>query len=313
MLIRSTDSGAPALNGQAGSLYAVMKWALPQLGWTIEFDNATDVIAFRNSTLSGTGNYLRVDDNPANHVADARSAALSSFETMSDIDAGTNQTGGTSCLIQKSATANSAARPWAIVGDERYFWWLADTGSSGRYMELYLGDIESDTPGDSGAFLIQGHNMTDPTGGNANTSVLPQSTYGGNVALADTSALRSNIAATVINITARFGVAQHVGSLTGTSGLPGGVGTYPDPAAGGIRVTDIPVIEQVGGINRGRLRGAVRALNNISSAFNSFDLITAQPTSRGARNLVFVRRSASFSGSGGLGGLLFDAAHEGPW
>ena len=120
--LTSLDSGAPALSGSDGALYNVLKWALPQIGWTLEFDDSTNFrAAFKNDPGGGLGGYLRVIDKAADHAGDARQAQVWLYDTMSDVNSGTNPTTGTS-FITKSEIANSASRQWRIVGDKTSFW-----------------------------------------------------------------------------------------------------------------------------------------------------------------------------------------------
>lgn len=62
--LTNNDMGAPTLNGQDGSLAAVLKWALPQLGWTLHWEHTDGFdVAFRNDSTVGTGHIIRFIDN----------------------------------------------------------------------------------------------------------------------------------------------------------------------------------------------------------------------------------------------------------
>lgn len=306
MILKSTDTGAPTLSGETGKLYDVLKWALPQLGWTIEFDNTADVIVFRNSAATGTGDYLRIDDNPANHDGtNAKTANVTSFASMSDIDTGTDKVGTSAWLIGKSRSASSATRPWVIVGDERYFWLAVDANDDGYYSEQYYGDIESDAPSDSGRFLTQAITSTDP---GAFEKLTPINEYGNGIG--GFSQLRYNVAGTVVGESAEYTKAINADGVVTDNG-PGNDGTYPDPASSGIRVCDIQVLDSDG--VRGRVRGAVRSLCDIFNVFANLNVISNQATARGLRNMTVVNRRARPTFPSTEGALMFDSTHTGDW
>ena len=120
--LTNLDSGAPALSGSDGALYNVLKWALPQIGWTLEFDDDVNFrAAFKNDPSGGLGGYLRVIDKAADHASDARQAQVWLYDTMTDVNSGTNPTTETS-FITKSENVNTASREWRIVGDKTSFW-----------------------------------------------------------------------------------------------------------------------------------------------------------------------------------------------
>jgi hypothetical protein len=309
MLIRSTDDGAPSLTGETGSLYAVLKWALPQLGWTVEFDNGSDVVVFRNDGATGTGDYLRIDDNPANHDGvDARLANVRSYAAMVDIDTGADVVGDSGWMLTKSSTADNTPRAWAVIGDERYFWLLTDTSGTDNYAEIYLGDIESDKPGDSGMFLTQSSSNLDPSGSSV---IVPQANYGSS--LSGNSQVRYSLDGQSTGVSVRYTPENRSGSTGTVSGAPGSSGPYPEPASGGIRVVDIVVQEDTGGIIRGRLRGGMRIMNDVVGEFATWQAIENQSTGRGPRDCVIVNRYARLASTSNAGVLLFDHEHEGAW
>jgi hypothetical protein len=91
----STDSGAPVLDGTAGSLVNVLKTCLvgtagiaysgkPACGWTAPYVG-TNKVALRNDTSSGaTGQYFRIDDG----TGDGRYAMFRNYASMTDVDTG---------------------------------------------------------------------------------------------------------------------------------------------------------------------------------------------------------------------------------
>ncbi|HED4877825.1 TPA: hypothetical protein R4K21_003658 [Stenotrophomonas maltophilia] len=166
---RSTDPGAPLLSGAPGALIALLDALLVDgygvgagrmngLGWTKEFGGA-NVRAYRNSPVSGTGYFLRVDDTGA------RSALLRAYSSMSDLNAGTDATPSDALKAigstwEKSNVASGAARHWVAVGNERFFYLFIDTsgtfasqGAQGTHGH-YAGDMISIRPGDRHNFVV---------------------------------------------------------------------------------------------------------------------------------------------------------------
>lgn len=148
---RSTDGSAPVLTGQAGSLVALLDAVLvngygtkQQAGWTKAFVG-TNKAAFRNNSTTGTGMYLRVDDNVTSYF---HRAYVTAYETMSAIDTGTNGFPASHTLNYsgwgKSNTQDATARPWVIVADEFRFYICIQTGESGSDWSInFCGDIIS--------------------------------------------------------------------------------------------------------------------------------------------------------------------------
>lgn len=126
------STGAPALDGSSGSLTAVLKFALPQLGWTLEFESADGLrAAFRNSSQTGTGYYLRVVDDPSVGAhSDARQAQVQAYSDMTDVDTGTDQHpnagSGDNAFWGKTEDDTSGATNWRIIGTDTFFWWLPE-------------------------------------------------------------------------------------------------------------------------------------------------------------------------------------------
>lgn len=159
-ILTSADAGAPVLSGSEGALREVWKWALPQLGWTEEFDDPVNQqVVFRNNPTTGTGDYIKVYDG-ASDPSVTTHARLESYATMSDINTGTDMVGSTDCYQIKSTDADTDPRDWWIVGDDRSFWWInRNTEDNARYATCnYIGDIHSVNPGDNGVFMIGGNN-----------------------------------------------------------------------------------------------------------------------------------------------------------
>lgn len=270
IVYRSTDTGAPVLTGQAGSLAALLDAVLVDgygsgpsakapAGWTRAF-SATNKRAFRNNAVTATGTYLRVDDTAA--IGNARHAWLRAHATMSDVDTGTDATPSTSELTNgamwvKSSTANSTARPWMIFANERWMYFHMSPDSAGTgvfsghpYAPFFAGDLNTLKPGDAFHFLLTGTGLTTYSGTRIDTNGI----YYGRSALLNPydspRTIRMHLlrAADQVTVSPKAGIStpgdtmiesnQHHGVGTGNN-RPGG----PNPISGGYTFYRILVLE----------------------------------------------------------------------
>jgi hypothetical protein len=164
-IYRSSDSGAPTLTGEAGSLVNVLDKCLvagygssTAAGWTMPY-TGTNAATFR--TGAGTQYYLVVNDNGPGaggyqearargyEVCTAHDTGTSPFPTVAQSSAGV--------FVRKSASAESVARGWMLVADERTMYFYAATGDyAGVYYGLWFGDIYSYKSNDLGRCMIVG-------------------------------------------------------------------------------------------------------------------------------------------------------------
>lgn len=129
------------------------------LGWSRPF-SGTNKAVFRAS--AGTQLYLRVDD-AGSGSGGAREALCRGYETMSDVDTGTGPFPtsaqlSTGTIWRKSANADTTARVWQLIGDDRFFYLLIDAYSP-SYEDYYLfffGDIVSFKEADAYQCVIGG-------------------------------------------------------------------------------------------------------------------------------------------------------------
>lgn len=98
--------------------------------------SGTNLAAYQCTDAQGTQFFMRVDDTTTTY------ATITCYESMSDINTGTNMFGIT-LYIRKSNNANSNSRAWKIFGDSRAFYffpyWNTVMGSEGTF----FGDIVS--------------------------------------------------------------------------------------------------------------------------------------------------------------------------
>lgn len=259
-IIQSTDAGAPALTGEDGSLYNVLVWALPQLGWTLEFDDAVNSqAAFRNSAATGTGYYLKIIDKAADHASDAKKVAVRGYASMTDINTGLDpiDSGGALLYWGKSGSLDATARPWKIIGTETCFYFLVDRQGYGKHTCVFAGDIISLKPGDSENFLIFGSEHSSPA-----TTTQWLAWAANNV---DNETMwMPKLDGTSPSIEHFLGVNYiPAGTHSGVLLYPGIDGPYPEPVNNGIVTLHAFIKEEGIDAVRGKMPGLVIVGNNI--------------------------------------------------
>ncbi|WP_390342375.1 hypothetical protein ACFJIS_19030 [Variovorax boronicumulans] len=140
------------------------------LGLTKAF-TGTNKAVYKSTAPGATGFCLRVDDTGTT------SARVVGYESMTDVDTGTNAfptaaqvSGG--MFWNKSATAGSTAIPWEILGDERGFYLMkaVRVPTSNLYVGRdcnWFGDINSFKSADAYACVLVGSTaLNDDVGGN---------------------------------------------------------------------------------------------------------------------------------------------------
>jgi hypothetical protein len=140
----------------------VVKWALPLLGWTEEFDDAVNFkVAFRNNPVTGSGGYIQFTDNTP-ISSSQQYAVMHGFSAMTAIDTGDHQTPNLAFTtdnlnntIQKAyQSGNADPVEYEFIGTDRGFYLLtaaSEMYGSGEYKTWALhwaGDFEGGDPGD---------------------------------------------------------------------------------------------------------------------------------------------------------------------
>lgn len=273
VLLRHADAGAPALTGEDGSLYNVLKWAAPQLGWTVAFDNESDYqVALRNDPVEGTGAYFQVKDKAADHDQDARMARVQGYLSMEGIDDGAGAwMDATERYWMKSRHETSNAVDWIIVGDalSMYFMTRFDqAGSSGNsplYAILFAGDFISYKPADAGAFLIVTSSPSSLSQvarvGISHVAYSSFSTGEAGTHLVDAAALDYTGASSG----ERLDLIGRGGALSTGSRSLGTIGpSLPDPVSSAVNAAVVELWEGGAGSRRGRLPGLLNPAHNVS-------------------------------------------------
>lgn len=266
----STDTSAPVIDGQVGSLVGLLDAILvdgygsgpsakPPLGWTREY-TATDKRVYRPDPIEGSGYYLRVDDSSA--VGNARIARLRAYESMSDIDTGTNPAPTTTqradgAMWCKSSVASSTSRAWWAIGNARCFYLFMDVRGDGHF-PFFAGDIISHVPGDLHAFMVS-DNPLNTFSGSTFDAMSHLFFVGGGLTNSSISNGCGWVARDRTGAVAPVQVANIDQDLINTgTGAYGGIAglAFPDPVSGGL-VTGPVHLREGQWLMRGRMPGVL--------------------------------------------------------
>lgn len=261
-IYRSSDTSAPILTGELGTLNALLYACLvigygskTALGWSRAFnDPANDTSVFLNGAGS-TGTYLRVDDG-APGAGVAREARAVAYLTMSDVDTGTGNTGNV--FIRKSASVDATARSWTLIGSEKVFYLFVYNGDTGGYASVFaFGDCYSYKPSDLYRAVLIGRTTENTSSATSGTDAFAVLTAGIGVTTSAHSIMRSY---TGVGSPAALG--KHANYFEANQVIIGGVGgvTYPNPVDGGLLLAQVCVHEV--DLARGELPGIWAPLHN---------------------------------------------------
>lgn len=250
---KSSDASAPALTGTAGALSAIIYACLvtgygsqSAAGWAREF-TGTNKGVFR--AAAGNRMRLRVDDTGSIE------ARIVGYESMSDVDTGTGPfptaaqiSGG--LFVRKSNTADATNRPWLIIANDRIFYMLIDSGTSGT--DWSVAPVAAGLSGCFGFGEFLSYKSTTDLYNTiifgavvTSTSVsrfaehAPQNTFS-----AVTGHYMPRNAAAVsgaITCSKSMALGQSIGA--GAMGASANWGPYPDPVTGGLLISPMLVCE----------------------------------------------------------------------
>lgn len=175
-IYKSSDTSAPVLDGQVGSLVNLLDKCLvagygsqAAAGWTKPFSGTNTAVY-----LGTAGHYLDVNDNGAG-AAGAQEATVRGYEAMTAVATGTNpfpttaQAASPGLYIRKSTTASATARGWVVVADGTTFHlFILSADTAGRYQSFSFGRFYSFKTSDTYRSAIVGHTAT---GGSSTTGL----------------------------------------------------------------------------------------------------------------------------------------------
>ncbi len=328
-VFKSTDVGAPALTGQAGSLcnvldavlvdgYGTGPGAVAPAGWTREY-SATNKRVYRGEVVAGSGYFLRVDDTAA--IGNARHVFMRGYESMSDIDTGSNPVptavqAANGSLWQKSTTLDATARAWVIVANDKTMYPFFDCNGLGVSLAspFGAGDLDSDVVGDQHNFFLSGNGLSAYTGSTGDPhGTMYRGEYLGSNHLTTVGGSVSPNGWVARGYDGTIGpktINQMREDTFGSSGFFGSgsfLFPYPDPASGGVRFSVAHIKEGVQ-LVRGRLPGVLVPLHNM--ALTDGAVLPSLPGAGGIEAYVKSFRTNFISNSTGNGQVLFDLTTE---
>lgn len=211
------------------------------LGWAREF-TGTNLAAYRSPNVASARPFLRVDDTGT------LSATAVGYEVLTALDpiVGTGPVptaaqAAAGAYWTKSATSDTTARPWAIIGDDRGFMLCVTFNSSNNgYSTQYFGDIRSVKAVDPYAWVNMG-------------PVNPSPSFGNLITDADLAIVNNNSGnAWIARGASGLGGSQVVRRVANTpvggsasalisGGVSSGMMDYPNDADNGLYVSEIQV------------------------------------------------------------------------
>lgn len=286
-IYRSTDTSAPVLTGEAGTLVALLDACLVDgygsqsaAGWTKSY-SAANYAAYRQG--SGLQHYLWVNDS------NAQMTRVVGYVSMTDILTGTNPfpteaqfSGG--LYVRKSTTANTTARPWILFATDQTFYLFVFGGSttfgtySGGDNHLGFGQVASLMTGDAMQSFLIAATDTSTSSTSATTTrqvlALHASTTGHYMAASYTQTGES------ISFTCR--PLANLFNQTTASGS-GGI-AYPDGVSGSLCIEPMAA-QETSLLLRGTLPG-LYSLGHAYTSFAHFDTFSGKDTLAGETFMV---------------------------
>lgn len=277
---RSTDGSAPVLDNASNAMVNLLDKCLvagygsaTAAGWTKPF-TGTNKAAFRNDTTDGSGVYYRVDDAAVNS---GRNAYVQMYETMSDVDTGTNAapTNSTHESFRKTATADATARPWVVVADNCAAWVMIQSGDNGtEWVPHFIGDIFSYKTSDAyRGFLLAAYSPSGVTVQNHTTALVQHNGGPGNGASTGRYVVRKHDGAgSAQECGLHFNVMHGISNPSGAyyPGSTSFVLPYPDALTNGLLMTPMWVHQTTTSpyVTRGYLPGVWAPMHNRPIANN---------------------------------------------
>ena len=164
---KSTDVGAPVLNGAAGRMIAVLDWVLVTKGGWAKAYSGTNLAAYRSAT--GNRFYLRVDDTQTKIARMRGYRAMTAISSGSNIFPATAYAATANWGAAKSISADSTARKYWGIRTDRFVMLYVESGNptvdGAAQRNLFVfGDVPSLCETDSFNTVILGSDYPDTVG-----------------------------------------------------------------------------------------------------------------------------------------------------
>lgn len=288
-------------------------------GWDTAY-TGTNKRVYRSPNTSSNRLYLRIDDSTT--VGNVREAYARGYETMSDIDTGTNPFPTVAQVANgltwnKSYSADSTARTWTLVGDDKTFYLIVATGipTYNTTLVFGFGHLISYKAADGFNTFLAGANISNYTTATGVTtgysglqlaSAWGATTSVGNVPL--------YLARSYSQTGSSVGASVHDGKVA--AGSPIGVASsgivYPNGPDSGLWVSPVFVSDFTGSVHnvRGRLPGMYSHLHSTIPQSNG-DTVTGVVGLSGI-TLLAASHSANTASNVVTSGM-FHIDITGPW
>lgn len=277
----------------------------PVGGWS-KIYSATNKAVWRSDDAKGNRLFLRIND------ADARSARVFGYETMTGVDDGQGMFPTAAQLPSgltwwKSTAADSSARSWLLVADSRAFYLFTKPDASVQvgYSFYAFGDIQPLLAVDPYAVMLLGQEASAPTRADEGTAGTTAVVSAENSAVAGRYLARSYHRVGGALRFALFGSGV-MSTLGGGDGATRAGFPFPNPADGSLLLSRVYVVET--DTVRGCLPGACQPLH--LRPLTHGDAIAATIDGQN-RRVVMATLQGSGVGGNYLGRLALDVT--GPW
>lgn len=135
VVIKYDDVGAPALTIAEGSLVGVLRYVAPLLSWDIAFDTGTKIVL---RARTGSRIFYRFDDSASRGGYATRTATVTAYESMVDVDTGAGGSGLYRFIYKQQQTDQlSLQNKWAVIGDGKFFHLITGNTTFGTGEWLY--------------------------------------------------------------------------------------------------------------------------------------------------------------------------------
>lgn len=291
--VTNETPGAPQLATKAADdITKILRFALPLLGWTIEWDETTRIVF--STEFGSIKHWIRVADDTVD------GALINAYTSMTDIDTGTNPTTNQWLRVNYNQTDSF---PWTIIGDEKSFIISSISNKSYPTMEApqYVGGLGGTIfPIDGGAFVISAFTSSSANGsGNFTYTSTYGGVYGGRVV--------ANVDRTDYNVGFNICRTNNVCGYNSTRNATGPYERY------GVSFCGPALVIDNNGDSRGYLRGIMHAFGDWGSVHSFGDLITVPTPVGGPKSMTLSYFNSALYASSIVGHFLFDKSNDWDW
>jgi hypothetical protein len=300
---RSTDSGAPTLNGISGSLLSVLDACLvngygtqPGAGWLKPIANTGSYGCWQLPSGS-TGHFLFMEDAASGSAAGAE-ARITGWASITSFDGeavtGSNQfptraqvaISRGALVVRKSSVATATARNWIMMADSRSLYGFILTNDTvGLYCSFMFGEFYSFKTSDSSRTMIVGRTtISSSTTSNENMDRISNTIQTATPGHYCVSVVGGGGGSAAISI-----VGDGPKSAGGT--VLNGVVPYMNGSDGGVYVSPIWVCDPSPYHIRGKMRGFYHFLHAISNVTDGQEFTGSADSSYSGSTFLVIKNT----------------------